>query len=53
MIEEVSNYLELYIEKLIPTQQISEAVENIQARRIVDQIRELVSIDEQFINSEI
>lgn len=53
LIEEVSNYLELYIEKLIPTQQINEAVENIQARRIVDQIRELVSIDEQFINSEI
>jgi hypothetical protein len=53
LIEEVSNYLELYIEKLIPTQQISEAVENIQARRIVDQIRELVSIDEHLINSEI
>jgi hypothetical protein len=51
LIEEVSNYLELYIEKLIPTQQINEAVENIQARRIVDQIRELVSIDDQFINS--
>jgi len=53
IVEEVSNYLELYLDKIVPTKQINEAVENIQARRIIDQIRQLVSIDEQFINSEI
>lgn len=53
LVEEVSNYLELYLDKIVPTKQIDEAVENIQARRIIDQIRQLVSIDEQFINSEI
>ena len=43
----------MYLDKIVPVKQIDEAVENIQARRIIDQIRELVSIDEQFINSEI
>lgn len=53
LVAEVSNYLELYLDKVVPANQINEAVENIQARRIIDQIRELVSIDERFINSEI
>jgi hypothetical protein len=51
--EDISNFIELYIDKLVPQSQIDEATKNIQARRILDQVREIVSIDENFINNEI
>jgi len=53
LVEEVSNYIELYLENLVPQEQIDEATGNIQARRMLEQVRQLVSIDEEYINSEI
>lgn len=53
MIDEVSSYLDLYLEKVVPKDQISEAVENIQAKKTLDAIRELVAIDESYIDGEV
>jgi hypothetical protein len=53
MINEVSSYLDLYLEKAVPSKQISEAVSNIQAKKTLDSIRELVAIDESYIDGEV
>lgn len=49
----ISDYIDLYIDEVIPKQQISEAVENIRAKRVVEQIKKLVGIDESFIDGEL
>lgn len=53
LVEEVSNYLDLYIDRSIPVDQISEAVTNIKASKQLAQIRQIVGIDEDFIDAEI
>jgi hypothetical protein len=53
IVEEVSNYLDLYLENIVPKDQISEAVENTQARKTLDQVRKLISIDESYVDNEI
>jgi len=53
LVEEVSNYLDLYIDKNLPTEQISEAVANIKASKQINQIRQIVGISEEFVDSEI
>lgn len=53
LVEEISNYLDLYIDKTIPKEQISEAVQNIKAGRQLEQIRQIVGISEEFVDSEI
>lgn len=53
LVEEVSNYLDLYIEKSVPTEQITEAVNNIRAVKQLAQIRQLVGISEEFIDNEV
>ena len=53
MVNEVSSYLDLYLEKAVPSKQISEAVSNIQAKKTLDSIRELVAIDESYIDGEV
>jgi hypothetical protein len=53
LVEEVSNYLDLYLDRNVPTDQISEAVENIKAAKQLAQIRQIVGIDEDFIDAEI
>lgn len=53
IVDEVSNYLDLYLEKIVPKDQISEAVENIQARKTLDRIREIVAVDENYIDNEV
>lgn len=49
LIDQLSNYLDLYLEKTIPHEQLREAVENTRARKIVDQIKEFVSIDDEYV----
>jgi hypothetical protein len=51
--EDLSNFLDLYIEKLVPAEDIKKAVENTQATRIVESIKQLVAIDDKFINENI
>jgi hypothetical protein len=53
LVEEISNYIDLYIDKTIPKDQISEAVQNIQAAQQVAQIRQIVGISEEFVDSEV
>ena len=53
IVEEVSNYLDLYIDKNIPTQQVAEAVKNIKASQQLAQIRQIVGLTEEFIDSEV
>jgi len=51
--KDISNYLDLYLDKMVPAQQIKEACENTRALKIVDEIKKLVSVDEEFINDNI
>jgi len=53
IVEEISNYLDLYIDKNLPTEQISEAVANIKAVKQLNQIRQIVGITEEFVDSEV
>lgn len=53
LVEEISNYLDLYIDKTIPKDQISEAVENIKAANQIKQIRQIVGISEEFVDNEV
>jgi len=53
LVEKVSNYLDLYLDKATPTEQISEAVENIRAKKQLDDIRRIVGIDESFVDLEV
>lgn len=53
LVEEVSNYLDLYIDRALPKEQISEAVKNIKAVKQLAQIRQIVGISEEFVDSEV
>jgi len=53
IVEEVSNYMDLYLDKAVPAEQISEAVGNIKAIKQLEQIRQIVGITEEFIDNEI
>jgi len=53
LVEKISNYLDLYIGEKIPKDEITEAVKNVKARNIVDKIKEIVALDEQYVNETI
>ena len=53
IVEEISNYLDLYLDKNLPKDQISEAVQNIKAARQLAQIRQIVGISEEFVDAEV
>jgi hypothetical protein len=50
LVGKISNYLDLYIEETIPTTQLKEAVENIRARKMLDEIKKIVAVDPEFIS---
>jgi hypothetical protein len=53
LIDEVSNFLDITLEKLIPQDQLNEAVSNTYARKQLDTIRGLVGIDPEHVNDSI
>ena len=53
LVEQISNYLDLYIDKHLPKKQIEEAAQNIKAKNQLNQIRKLIGITEEFVDSEI
>jgi len=53
LVEEVSNYLDLYIDKHIPAKQINEAVHNVKAKKQLDEIRKIIGISEEYIDAEV
>jgi hypothetical protein len=52
IVEEMSNYLDLYLEKVIPQEQLTEAVANKYAANQLEQIRNIVGFDPSFVNNE-
>jgi len=52
-VDEISNYLELYLDRAVPAKQIAEATENTQARKMIDQIKKIVAVDKTFINENV
>lgn len=53
LVSEISNYIELYIDDAIPVKQIQEAVQNTQSKKIVDELKKLVSVDEAYIKENV
>jgi len=51
MIDEVSNFIDLYLEKALPKEQLQEAVANTYARTQLDKIRSIVGIDQEAIDA--
>jgi hypothetical protein len=53
LVEQLSNFIELYIDKAIPAQQIAEATQNARSRKIVNEVKRLVSLSDEFVNESI
>lgn len=53
LVGHISDYLDLYIEKAMPAETMQKAVENTNAKRILESIKQLVSVDEEYINDNI
>ena len=50
LVTKISNYLDLYVAETIPANQLKEAVENIRARKMLDEIKKIVAVDPEFIS---
>ena len=53
LVGEISNYLDLYLEKAIPSLQLEEAVANTYAKNTLSKIKKLISIDPEYINENV
>lgn len=53
VVEEISNFIDLYIEKAIPQTQLEEAVANTTARQQLEQIKQILSFDPSSLNEEV
>jgi len=53
LVTEMSNFMELYMEQMIPKEQLEEAVKNTKNGKLVQSIRKIVSVDDDFINENI
>ena len=53
VVDKVSKFIDIALEKAIPQSQLDEAVENVYARRKLDEIRNLIGIDQDYISESI
>lgn len=53
IVEEMSNYLDLYLDKIVPQEQLTEAVSNTFAASQLEKIRKLVGFDPSAINEDV
>lgn len=53
LVEQLSNYIDLYIDKAIPAEQIREATENARSRKIINEVKRLVGLSDEFVNESI
>lgn len=53
LVNEVSNFLDLYLDKVAPTEQISEAVANTEARKMLEAIKKVIAVDSSFITEQV
>jgi hypothetical protein len=50
IVGKISNFLDLYLAETIPSSQLKEAVENIRARKMINDIKKIVAVDPEFVN---
>jgi hypothetical protein len=50
LVDQVSKFLDIALEKAIPQDQLNEAIANVYARKKLDEIRSLVGIDQDYID---
>lgn len=53
LLTQLSNYIELYLDKAIPKDELHEAVQNKRAQKILEQVKQVVALDDSFINATI
>jgi len=53
LVKKVSKFLDLKIDELIPKDHLKEAVENIQSRKLVQEIKKMLSYDPEGINDDV
>jgi len=53
VVEEISNFLDLYLEKAIPQVQLDEAVANTTARQQLEQIKNILAFDPSSLNEDV
>jgi len=53
LLTQLSKYMDLYLEKAVPAEELQEAVENKKAYKIIQSIKQMVSLDDEFINDTI
>lgn len=53
VVEELSNFMDVYIEKSIPQSQLEEAVANTNARKQIEQIKSIISFDPSTLNEDV
>ena len=53
IVEEISNYLDLYLEKALPKNQLERAIENTQAQLQLEAIKKVISFNPRSVNAEI
>ncbi len=53
LVAKISKYLDVAVQEKFPVEEIKEAVKNTTARKILEQVKQVVSIDEGFINETI
>jgi hypothetical protein len=53
LVESISNFIDLYIEKTIPQTQLDEAVANTAARNQIEKIKEIISFDPSSLNEDV
>lgn len=51
--DKISSYLDLYLAESVPQDQLKEAVENTKARKMINQIKQIVAVDEEFVNENV
>jgi len=53
MVSEVSNFMELYIDKTIPKDQIAEAANNIKYKKQLDKVKQLLVVDDEYVTESV
>jgi len=53
LVDQISNYIDLYIDKTIPAEQIAEATANTRAKKIIAEVKRLIGVSDEFINQNI
>ncbi len=53
LLEQISNYMDLYLENAIPKEELREAITNKRAQKILEQMKQMIALDDSYINETI